>query len=253
MALIRELVICSPLLVIGFGLLYYFGREQPRREPPVEEQVEALLEGEAQPGFDEDYFDDEAEDEELEELEEEEAHGEINGHYQQPEAAPGPSRRRQKVVGAKKSKSLARRDQIRAYNEFVRQRAQEEKEAQRLFEEQHKEQIEAEKHERERKHAEATAKIKSRKEKERQQYQQEKQLHESVRKNLLDEIERSGKVRLESDLDVEIAQSLNKGYIVQQGSWLIKPSDDDLAQLASHIGSEGRISFSQLSDYLKDI
>lgn len=250
MALIRELVICSPLLVIGFGLLYYFGREEPRRqaEPAVEEQVEALLEGEEDVVFDDDA---EEEDEGMEE--EEEVHGGMNGHHPEPGTGAGPSRRRQRVVGAKKSKSLARRDQIRAYNEFVRQRAQEEKEAQRLFEEQHKEQIEAEKRERERRHAEATAKIQSRKEKERQQYQQEKELHESTRRRLVDEIEKTGKVRLESDLDLEIARTLNKGYIVQQGSWLISPSDDNLVHLASHIGANGRLSFSQLSDYLKDM
>ncbi|KAA8915796.1 hypothetical protein TRICI_002048 [Trichomonascus ciferrii] len=252
MALIRELVICSPLLVIGFGLLYYFGREQPRqqREPAVAEQVEALLEGEEDVVFDEEDFD-EGEEEDVDD--EEEVHAGMNGHQQQPEAAAGPSRRRQKVVGAKKSKSLARRDQIRAYNEFVRQRAQEEKEAQRLFEEQHKEQIESEKRERERRHAEATAKIQSRKGKERQQYQQEKQLHDSTRKKLVDEIEKTGKTRLESDLDLEIAQTLDKGYVVQQGSWLVKPSNDDLVQLAGHIGSKGRLSFEELSDYLKDM
>lgn len=250
MSLLKELVVSSPLLIIGFGLLYYFSQNKAQvssnQQRQDREVYDRPIEAEA-----------EAEEEDDEGVEPEEVEfGQQEDNDEQIENPPaaGPSSKRQRVVGAKKSKSLARKDRIRAYNEQVRQQAEEEKEAQRLFEEQHYEQIRAEKEQREKRHAEAEAKIRSRKEKERQQEEHERSTQGKIRERILDDLDKYGKAQLQSDQDLSIAESLSikHGFIVEQGKWVVQLDDPTIVEISQEIGSNGRMSFDSLAQFLQN-
>lgn len=264
--MLKELLITSPLLFVALYILY----DQSRAGRPADSQnndhdrhaqyeelaQDGAPEGDqnAAPGYMDDMneleeeFDLEGDDEDMEEREEEDG---SDGNQ------PGPSRRnRNRIVGAKKAKSLHRRDQIRAYNEYVRQRAQEEREAQRLWEEQYGDQIASEKAEREERNKRAERERQARLAKAREEEEARLQAQQSSTSRMQSTIESRGQVQLRSEEDISTAQRLANGtdlFIVGPDSdrWLVRVDDDMLKTMAKSIEAPGFISFQELAKQME--
>uniref|UniRef100_A0A060TEH5 ARAD1D07480p n=1 Tax=Blastobotrys adeninivorans TaxID=409370 RepID=A0A060TEH5_BLAAD len=263
--MLKELLITSPLLFVALYILY----DQSRAARPADNQdnqdghgqyeelaQDGVADGDqnAAPGYMEDM--DQLEDEFDLEGDEEDM-GEREGDDGSEGNQPGPSRRnRNRIVGAKKAKSLHRRDQIRAYNEYVRQRAQEEREAQRLWEEQYGDQIASEKAEREERNKRAERERQARLARAREEEEARLQAQQSSTSRLQSTIESRGQVQLRNEEDFSAAQRLANGtdlFIVGPDSdrWLVRVDDDQLKTMAKSIEASGFISFNDLAKQME--
>lgn len=165
-------------------------------------------------------------------------------------AAAGPSRRANRVVGKKKTRSLARRDQIRAYNEFVRQQAEAQRNAEREYNEKFGDMIEQERRarqERESAAAEAKRAELARKrlaeEEARAQIQQRREIMAKT-------LNTNGKVKLNDENDRLLAEQIPGGTIVAGGEWLVSIDESQYQKIADTIKTRGRVSFEELAKVL---
>ncbi|CAN6641510.1 hypothetical protein TRVA0_018S02432 [Trichomonascus vanleenenianus] len=236
--MIREIIYYTPIVAASIYLFYLWSPRnttQPQQEnPPVEDGVPI----EVEEGIDgiEDF-----EHAEPEEGEEEPTNG----------GAEVRQRKKNKIVGKKKAKSLEKRDQIRAYNEFVRQQAEERKRAQQEFEEAHKEQIEREKQMRALRETQAQENLRL-----RQQYKKELERKERLEELTLTErirqqVETAGSVKLNTDTEREIAVKLGL-TVINGGSWAVQITrDTHITAISNALRSHnGEITYRDLAAVL---
>lgn len=178
----------------------------------------------------------------------------------QPVAGPGPATaNNNRIVGTKKAKSLERKDQRRAYNEHIRMVAMVDKQDEEEFQKKHGDAIAAEREERRLLEEEA---VRERKEQQRKQKEEEEALKrekELVRESL-DSLQPGAVMPLETEIERELAQSMFRSsngthapYVVGDGNWLVKLSDDDLKKLASTIKASGAMTYSEIAESLTNI
>jgi hypothetical protein len=163
----------------------------------------------------------------------------------------GTSRRgANRVVGKKKTRSLARKDQIRAYNEFVRQQAEADKNAQREYYEKFGDLIDEERRQRQEREAAAAAAKRSELERKRVAEEDARSKAQHRKEILIKSLNSSGKVKLKDEQDRRLAQLIPEGRIVANGEWLVSIDQEQLNKLARAIKADGRISFEKLATVL---
>lgn len=158
---------------------------------------------------------------------------------------------RNRKVGAKKAKSLARRDRVRAYNEYLRQQGAAERYAQKEFEEKYGDLIEQARLERQRREQVAGEKLKLRQQEKRDLEEQERRRKEDTRARLVQTLERHGKVRLSDDEEQSIATTISDGLVVGEGQWLIRLNSQQIELLASTIRAKGKASYREIAETLE--
>lgn len=166
------------------------------------------------------------------------------------QAGPGPATaRRTKIIGAKKAKSLQRKDQKRAYNEYQREVSLAQRADQEEFDRQYGDLIAAEREERRLRNEAA--------EKERQEQlalQREKQEmaaleKESMRKQL-QELKPGSYLPISNPEEVALAHSLKDAFVVDNESYIVRFSEDDMKNVANEIKSKGALSYGELANIL---
>ncbi|ANB15493.1 hypothetical protein AWJ20_3121 [Sugiyamaella lignohabitans] len=284
--MLRELLISSPLLIAGVFAFYYFhnsngisAEQAPvtsRNRPTEEEQDELVRRLMNDIEHEQDLLDGEYDEEDIYESDEEGAG--LANEYDEggfdatelPEefrrrinptpaqlaaenaAAAGSSTsasssRRNRTVGAKKSKSLARKDRIRAYNEYVRQEAEAERLRQQEFNEAHADLIAEAKREREQREASAEAQIQKRRAEKREREEHEKLELAKLKESLRHTLTSVGSVKLQNDAEREVAKEIEEGIVVANGDWLVMINEKMLSNIAATIKASGRVSFADLT------
>lgn len=169
-----------------------------------------------------------------------------------PDTPTSTSRNRNREVGAKKAKSLEKRDRIRAYHEYVRQVSMAEKLAQREYEESHRDLIEEDRRRRAEKEAEIEQLRKQRQSAKREQEEQERQARTNRRQELESELQSSGKVQL-TEYDLEIVQGMSNVLVVGEigNQWLVRADNPHyLFTISKALDSHGRVSLEELATKL---
>jgi hypothetical protein len=278
--MLRELVLYLPVLFFGgvgcYYYYYYYRRYQVKQaqngetldhedddEQLIDEiyqqfaEEDGLMEDQEIPFDEEMEFEQEefdfADEDELQELDRDQ----INPSPAQLAAATagaagssGSSSRRNRTVGAKKTKSLARKDRIRAYNEYIRQQSEAMRMEQREFEEEFGDIIAEQRKRRAERETSAGIMIKERQIRKKEQQEKIKQQRAEIRAKLVKTLQSSGRVKLRSDLERTLAQDIKDAFIVSDGQWLITMDDNAYAGLAAAVAESGRISFSELAQRL---
>jgi hypothetical protein len=170
-----------------------------------------------------------------------------------PQAGPSTSRNPNRIVGAKKTKSLARRDRIRAYNEYMRQQGEAERLAQQEFEQQYGDIIALARRDRERREAEADRAIKERQEHKRREDEQQKQKETQIKDKIKRALQSQGKLRLEDQTEVSIAMTVPDATVVSDGSWAVRLTDSNCQQVAESLRVKGRLTAKDLADLLSGL
>jgi hypothetical protein len=235
----------APYIILGALIWYYHRKRTITRDDTihVEEHPEETL-GE-QPGINEEPEDEEGEEEEEEVI--------VIEQDNEPRAE---NSRRQRTVGAKKSKSLARKDRIRAYNEFVRQRAQEQRQVDLEFQQKFGDLIDQERKERDTREQLAKQEIQNRLQDKRQQELKSKRLLNDAIVSLTQQLTVNHRVRITNELERQAAEHLifasrhQLYFLVSNGEWIIKLKQEQLSLLCTEISKNGRQSFLQLADVL---
>lgn len=178
---------------------------------------------------------------------------------------PGPATtaNNNRIVGAKKTKSMERKDQRRAYSEHVRMQALVDKQDEEEFQKQYRDEIEAEREERRLIEEEA---IRERKETQRKQREEEEALKREKEKTRqeIDSLEPGAVKKLETELEKESAQivvassnlsSISPLFVVEEGNWAVRLSEGDVGELAASIKGAGNgiMTFEALADTLTAI
>lgn len=158
---------------------------------------------------------------------------------------------RNRKVGAKKAKSLARRDRVRAYNEYLRQQGAAERYAQKEFEEKYGDLIEQARMERQRREEIAGEKLKLRQQQKRDQEEQERRRKQEIRARLVETLERQGNVQLSNEEEQSIATTISDGLVVGEGRWLIQLNSDQIELVASTIKAKGKASYREIAEVLE--
>lgn len=178
-------------------------------------------------------------------------------------AGPGPAtaaNQANRNVGAKKLKNLERKDQRRAYFEHQRMQAMVERQEEEEYQNKFGDLIEAEREARRLADEAAEAERKEAQRKQREEEEARKLEREQVRKTLED-LKSGESIQLETDLEKELAQTLvgsvsnltESPFVVDNGNWIVKFSEEDLQKLADAIADKGSMTFDELAATLSEI
>lgn len=162
------------------------------------------------------------------------------------------SRNKNREVGAKKAKSLERRDRVRAYHEYVRQVAMAEKRAHEEYEEAHRDLIDEEKRRRLEKEAALDQLRKQRQLEKREKEQHIQETKAKRRAELESELESAAKVRI-SEADLELVQGMSNALVVggPEDQWLVRADDPHYVYTVSRaMQTKGRVSLADLASEL---
>ena len=149
-------------------------------------------------------------------------------------------------VGKKKAKSLARKEQRKQWFEYVRERANEDRERDRLEREMYGDLLAEEQQEQQERIEAARQAIEERRRLRRAQEEKDRAAREARRAELKQELATNGRAKLHSEDDLVLADDL--GIIVADGRWVVTVTDDIVDRLASAIN--GRTSFAELASAL---
>lgn len=171
-----------------------------------------------------------------------------------PTAGPSSSSRNaNRIVGAKKTKSLARRDRIRAYNEYMRQQGEAERLAQREFERQYGDIIALARKDRQRREAEAQRLIKERLEQKRKEEEALRESEAQLKQGLQASLEVSGRARLNGDAEVQVAMQIPNAVVVSGGEWVVRLTDNHCRDLARNLKDKGIITAAELGEFMSGL
>lgn len=176
--------------------------------------------------------------------------------FQQQEIAAGtgidPTSRQNRTIGAKKAKSLKRKDQKKAYNEYLRQVSA----ARRADEEEHEQQygdlIALEREERAKRNEEAEREQKARLQKQKEEEEKQKAAKEEMRQRLYD-LKPGEYLRISDPEEVKIAHGLKDAFVVNNETYVIRFSESDIKKLADSIAKGGSVSFEEVAKTLTEI
>lgn len=228
---------------------------EPQQEPELEEQHPEALQAAPQERIigieDFEDFQDEEVDFELERANQQLPQNPIPIPGQ---AGPGPNtaaNNNNRVVGTKKTKSLEKKEQRRAYFEHQRMEAMINKQEEEEFERKYGALIEAERSIR--REAEEEAEREKREAAQKQKEEEERVAAEKERicRNV-NALKPGDSLVLETELEREVAKGLvsNSSFLVDGGRLLVKFSDEDFGQLAEIIKEKGFVSYEELAESL---
>lgn len=163
-----------------------------------------------------------------------------------------PAARQNRTIGAKKAKSLQRKDQRRAYHEYMRdisaaRRAEEEE-----YEQQHGELIALEREERLKRNEEAEREQKARIQKQKDEEELLKQAKEEMRERLHG-LKPGEYLPISDPEEIKIAHGLPDAFVVNNESFVVRLSKDDIQNLAESIAEHGSMSFEEMAKVLTEI
>ncbi|KAF5097876.1 hypothetical protein D0Z00_002249 [Geotrichum galactomycetum] len=170
------------------------------------------------------------------------------------QAGPGPNtaaNNNNRVVGTKKTKSLEKKEQRRAYFEHQRMEAMINKQEEEEFERKYGALIEAERSIR--REAEEEAEREKREAAQKQKEEEERLAAEKERiRRDVNALKPGDSLRLETELEREVAKGLvsNSSFLVDEGRLLVKFSEEDFGQLAEMIKQKGFVSYEELAESL---
>lgn len=167
-------------------------------------------------------------------------------------AGPGPATRQNRTIGAKKAKSLQRRDQRRAYHEYVRDVAAAERAEHEKFEQQYGDLIALEREERAKRNEEADREHKERLRKQKEEEEKLRELKEQMRQRL-HELKAGEYLPISDPEEIKIAHGLPDAFVVNNESYVVRLSEDDIQKLAETIKEKGSMSFDEMASTLTSI
>lgn len=170
------------------------------------------------------------------------------------QAGPGPNtaaNNNNRVVGTKKTKSLEKKEQRRAYFEHQRMEAMINKQEEEEFERKYGALIEAERSIRREAEEEAEREKREAAQKQKEEEERVAAEKERIRRNV-NALKPGDSLVLETELEREVAKGLvsNSSFLVDGGRLLVKFSDEDFGQLAEIIKEKGFVSYEELAESL---
>ena len=228
---------------------------EPQQEPELEEQHPEALQAAPQERIigieDFEDFQDEEVDFELERANQQLPQNPIPIPGQ---AGPGPNtaaNNNNRVVGTKKTKSLEKKEQRRAYFEHQRMEAMINKQEEEEFERKYGALIEAERSIRREAEEEAEREKREAAQKQKEEEERVAAEKERIRRNV-NALKPGDSLVLETELEREVAKGLvsNSSFLVDGGRLLVKFSDEDFGQLAEIIKEKGFVSYEVLAESL---
>ncbi|KAI8134394.1 hypothetical protein DUD61_001950 [Geotrichum candidum] len=228
---------------------------EPQQEPELEEQHPEALQAAPQERIigieDFEDFQDEEVDFELERANQQLPQNPIPIPGQ---AGPGPNtaaNNNNRVVGTKKTKSLEKKEQRRAYFEHQRMEAMINKQEEEEFERKYGALIEAERSIRREAEEEAEREKREAAQKQKEEEERVAAEKERIRRNV-NALKPGDSLVLETELEREVAKGLvsNLSFLVDGGRLLVKFSDEDFGQLAEIIKEKGFVSYEELAESL---
>lgn len=167
-------------------------------------------------------------------------------------AGPGPSYRQNRTVGAKKAKSLKKKDQKRAYHEYMRdvsaaRRAEEEK-----FEQQYGDLIALEREERAKRNEEVEREQKLRLQKQKEEEKKLMEMKDEMRQRLHD-LNPGEYLPISDPEEIKIAHGLKDAFVVNNESFVVRLSANNIQDLAEKIAQNGSMSFEEMANVLAAI
>jgi len=155
------------------------------------------------------------------------------------------------TVGTKKAKSLARREQRRAYFEYVRSQADHERERIRLEEEMFGDLIAEEREEREARVAEAREALDEANAARRAEEEAERQRAAERRAQLLRALapENGGVVALQSDEDIDICENMSDVLVLESGDFAVRVTPQSVQAVAAKL-KHGKLDLPDLARVL---
>lgn len=228
---------------------------EPQQEPELEEQHPEALQAAPQERIigieDFEDFQDEEVDFELERANQQLPQNPIPIPGQ---AGPGPNtaaNNNNRVVGTKKTKSLEKKEQRRAYFEHQRMEAMINKQEEEEFERKYGALIEAERSIRREAEEEAEREKREAAQKQKEEEERVAAEKERIRRNV-NALKPGDSLVLETELEREVAKGLvsNSSFLVDGGRLLVKFSDEDFGQLAEIIKEKGFVSYEELAESL---
>jgi hypothetical protein len=228
---------------------------EPQQEPELEEQHPEALQAAPQERVigieDFEDFQDDGVDFELERANQQLPQNPIPMPGQ---AGPGPNtaaNNNNRVVGTKKTKSLEKKEQRRAYFEHQRMEAMINKQEEEEYERKYGALIEAERSMR--REAEEEAEREKREAAQKQKEEEERIAAEKERiRRDVNALKPGDSLRLETELEREVAKGLvsNSSFLIDEGRLLVKFSEEDFGQLAEIIKEKGFVSYEELAESL---
>lgn len=167
------------------------------------------------------------------------------------QAGPGPNTANNRVVGTKKTKSLEKKKQRRAYFEHQRMEAMINKQEEEEYERKYGALIEAERSLR--REAEEEAEREKREAAQKQKEEEERIAAEKERiRQQVNALKPGESLPLNTELEREVAKSLvsNSNFLIDEGRLLVNLSEEDLGQLADIIKEKGFLSYEELAESL---
>lgn len=176
----------------------------------------------------------------------------LEAHQQEAAEAKVNAWKQKGKVGAKKAKSLARREQRRAYFEFVRQEAEDERLRAKREEEAFGDLYAEERELREVMNELARVSLEE-ESRQRREAEQRKREERRLRRAAIESALESGKCRLESLLDREIALEVPDVLVLENGEFALKITEEALDAVAEKLNAAGELSFADMSRILEQV
>ncbi|ODQ63935.1 hypothetical protein NADFUDRAFT_52921 [Nadsonia fulvescens var. elongata DSM 6958] len=263
MGVLSDILMFSPLLVIGYSIFYFIdNRHRLRKGAGIRpndnlgtEEAETNLIPDSDDGISSEHSDFEEEnengDDEILDQYASDPENNLNGR-----PLPIPRKKKNRLIGAKKSKSIEKRDKKRQYNEFVRQQAMARKLAEKEWQDKYGDLIAAQSEARDYREQIASLEIKRRKENMRETEKKKKEQLERTRIALMGKLITKNKVKLTADeqlvvKDLEDSLMKKKIFLVNNGQWIIKLHREDIMKLKEKIREMGSMTIKDFGEYLK--
>lgn len=160
-----------------------------------------------------------------------------------------------RALGAKKLKSLARRDQRRAYFEHQRMEALVAREDALEFERQYGDLLAAERDDRRQAQTEAEQARAEELARAREESAQRRREREEVGRRLR-AVPEGAHARLATPLERDMAQGVSGAFVVGEegeSQWMVRFSEEQLGELGRRIAAQGEMSFEDVAKELADI
>lgn len=151
------------------------------------------------------------------------------------------------TVGVKKAKSLAKKDQRRAYNEYLRQLGDDQRERIRIEEEQFGDLFAEEREERERLNELAKAKLDQMNEEKRRTQEEERLAVKKRYEQISETLENKGICTLKgTEEDLRIASGISETLILDDQKHVVKVTERLLNEMSEILTTRGEVSFKDL-------
>lgn len=154
------------------------------------------------------------------------------------------------IVGTKKAKSLAKRDQRRAYYEYVRQEAERERERIAIEEQMFGDLIAEEREERKARIAEAKQALDEQNRARRDREEEERKNRQLRRVEIEKQLKEQGSVRLESDEDIEIADDISAAVLLESGDFVVAITPTLVEELSALLKKNGKVELDEIQNEL---